>query len=73
MLKYNSLTASEKGMVDREINANFNSSVRVRTAYEKLLHNIHSGISCCNCFRLERNCCCDKIENCFDELDEPDL
>lgn len=70
MLSYKDLTSVEKHMVDTEIESNFNTSAKNRTQYETMLETVHSGARCCNCFRSVSKCCCDKLEDCFDEPDE---
>lgn len=75
MLKYGDLTVAEQEMVNREVESNFNISAKNRIQYTTLLQAIHSNTKCCNCFRIPEKCCCDKIGECFDELDaidEPD-
>lgn len=70
MLNYHDLSAIEQAMVDKEIDNNFNISAKNRTAYTNMKHAVHVGQRCCNCFRVPAKCCCDKIEDCFDELEE---
>lgn len=72
MLSYKDLTVVEQEMVNREVESNFNIFAKNRIQYTTLLHAIHEGVKCCNCFRIPAKCCCDKIEGCFDELDEFD-
>ena len=71
MLNYQGLSTIEQAMVDKEIDNNFNISAKNRTAYSKMKHEVHTSIRCCNCFRIVAKCCCDKIEDCFDELNDP--
>lgn len=72
MLSYKDLSVPEQEMVNREVESNFNLSAKNRTQYTTMLAGIHAGERCCNCFRIIAKCCCDKIEDCFDELNEPD-
>jgi hypothetical protein len=70
MLKYQDLSPIEKEMVNAEIRSNYSTSSKQGTAYKRITQKVHDNSYCCNCFRPEIKCCCDKIENCFDELDE---
>lgn len=70
MLKYHDLTLVEQEMVDAEIKSNYNRSARINSEYQRIKNNVHEGISCCNCFRLEKNCCCDTEKGCIEDDDE---
>jgi len=69
MLKYQDLSQIEREIVNAEIRSNYNSTSDKE--FKKVSLNVHSNIYCCNCFLSEKNCCCDKIEECL-ELDEDD-
>jgi hypothetical protein len=71
MLKYENLSQIEREMVNAEIRSNYSATATIGSEFKKMSLNVHSNLYCCNCFRLEKNCCCDKIEGCL-ELDEDD-
>ena len=71
MLKYQDLSQIEREMVNAEIRSNYNATATIGSEFKKMSFNVHSNLSCCNCFRSEKNCCCDKIEGCL-ELEEDD-
>lgn len=70
MLKYTNLTQVEQDMVDTEIRSNYSKSAKIGSEYQKIKNNVHNDLSCCNCFRLEKSCCCDKMEGCLEDDDE---
>lgn len=71
MLRYNKLDTSDQSTIDKEIRSNYNTTAQFGREFEKVTHEVHLGIRCSNCFRLEKSCCCDKITGCL-ELEEDD-
>lgn len=69
MLEYQKLTPIEKEMVNKEIRSNFNTSSKSDKEYKRILHNVHDGTYCCNCFRSKARCCCEKLEDCYDDIE----
>ena len=72
MLKYSDLTEVEQKMVNDEIRSNYSASSKVNNEFKRISNNVHNDLACCNCFRLEKNCCCDTIKGCIDDDGDTD-